>query len=96
MAKIPSTKIFKSQITKHKYQTNPNDQSSKSQTIWSLENCDLRFIWNLVLEIWDLNEFIFQKDNFNTHLRFANYIIRDTRLILPAYLFNTKIIPLPD
>jgi hypothetical protein len=30
--KIPSTNIFKSQITKHKYQTNPNDSNSKFQT----------------------------------------------------------------
>jgi len=29
--KIPSTKIIKSQITKYKYQTNYNDQNSKSQ-----------------------------------------------------------------
>jgi hypothetical protein len=30
--KIPSTKILKSQITKHKYQTNHNDRNSKYQT----------------------------------------------------------------
>jgi hypothetical protein len=39
--KIPSTKINKSQITKHKYQTNYNDQNSKSQTVWVIEK--LRF-----------------------------------------------------
>ncbi len=27
----------------------------------SLKNWDLRFIWNLVLEIWDLNEFILRR-----------------------------------
>jgi len=32
MEKIPSTKIIKSQITKHKYQTNYNDRNSKYQT----------------------------------------------------------------
>jgi hypothetical protein len=30
--KIPSTNIFKSQITKHKYQTNHNDPNTKFQT----------------------------------------------------------------
>jgi hypothetical protein len=35
--KILSTKIIKSQITKHKYQTNYNDQNSKSQMFWTLK-----------------------------------------------------------
>jgi len=61
------TETLKSQNPKHKYQINHNDQNSKSQTMfWSLKNWDLRFIWNLVLEIWDLNEFIFKKKMYNT------------------------------
>jgi hypothetical protein len=28
-----------------------------------IESWDLRFIWNLVLEFWDLNEFIFIKED---------------------------------
>jgi len=59
------TETLKSQNPKHKYQINHNDQNSKSQ-FGSLKNWDLRFIWNLVLEIWDLNEFIFKKKMYNT------------------------------
>jgi len=53
MKKIPSTKILKSQITKHKYQTNHNDQNSKSQMFGSLKNWDLGFICYLMLETWN-------------------------------------------
>jgi len=31
--------------------------------MWSLKNWCLRFIWNLVFEIWDLNKFIFKKED---------------------------------
>ncbi len=33
------------------------------QKFWNLIHWNLRFIWNLVLEIWYLNEFIFEKED---------------------------------
>jgi hypothetical protein len=36
--KIPSTKIIKSQITKHKYQTNYNDQIQNLKNVLVIEN----------------------------------------------------------
>jgi hypothetical protein len=56
--KIRGTKILKFQIPKNKYQTNYNDQNSKSQCFGHWE---LRFICNLVIEIWDLINFISEK-----------------------------------
>ena len=49
----------------------------------SLIHWNSRFIWDLVVEIWDLNEFIFEKKIYKTKLRSANYI-KDTTLVYPA------------
>jgi hypothetical protein len=56
--KIPSTQIIKSQNTNTKQITMTQIQNLN---VLVLENWNLRFIWNLVLEIWDLIEFIFKK-----------------------------------
>ena len=59
--KIPSTKILKPQIPKHKYQTNHNDRNSKYQTVWVIEK--LKFICNLVLGTWGLIGFVFEEED---------------------------------
>ena len=42
----------------------PSTKIHKSQTMfWSLKNWDLRFVWNLMLEIWDLINLIFEKED---------------------------------
>jgi hypothetical protein len=46
---------MKSQTTKHKYQTNNNDQNSELRPcVLVVENWNLRFMCILVLENWDL------------------------------------------
>ncbi len=41
----------------------PRVAPSFLKTFWSFKNWELRSVWNLVLEIRDLNEFIFEKED---------------------------------
>ena len=51
----------------HKYQITNIKQITMTKiqnpNVLVIESWDLRFIWNLVLEFWDLNEFIFIKED---------------------------------
>jgi hypothetical protein len=59
---LPYNKIANSKFQAPKF-INPKFQNTNIKQIPMTEIQNIKHVWNLVLEIWDLYEFIFEKED---------------------------------